>query len=343
MNNTIKISIIVPVYNAEKYLDKCLESITIQSLKEIEIICVNDGSKDNSGKILDKWATIDNRIIVIHKENGGASSARNTALKLSKGEYCLNIDSDDWIEQGYFLDMYEKAKKNNLDILISDLLFDYGDPKKNFVLKDLDIEDTKVLTGKEYLEKFYLDNQHAYSCNKLIKRSLFIENNIFYSEDMFLGEDFEVINKLAYFSVRIGKLNNWYYHYIQGDNNGSTKVNIKNLYDLLKCKNKLAKFYLENGEKNFFNKMILNRDSNMITIILGDYYSKKNKDYQEFLKKFIESIRENNTEYNFTLLKGKRYNYNMLILNILKKISLLDINIILNLNKLFISIIKNLK
>lgn len=126
----IKISVMVPVYNTSKYLEKCLESIVNQSLKDIEIICVNDGSTDNSFEILKKFSNKDKRIIVINKKNGGLTSARNTALKIAKGEYCLNIDSDDWIEQGYFEVMYNKAKEDDLDIVISDFYKEFTAEKK---------------------------------------------------------------------------------------------------------------------------------------------------------------------------------------------------------------------
>ena len=102
--NKIKISVMVPIYNTSQYLEKCLKSIISQSLKEIEIICVNDGSTDNSLEILEEFAKEDKRIIIVNKKNGGLTSARNAALKIARGKYCLNIDSDDWIEQEYFKD-----------------------------------------------------------------------------------------------------------------------------------------------------------------------------------------------------------------------------------------------
>ena len=109
-NKSPKISIIVPVYNREKYLEKCIKSITNQDFKDIEVICVNDGSTDNSFEVLKKLSEQDERIIIIDKENGGSSSARNVALKIARGKYCLNIDSDDWIEQGYFKALYERGR-----------------------------------------------------------------------------------------------------------------------------------------------------------------------------------------------------------------------------------------
>lgn len=126
-----KISVIVPVYNVEKYLDRCLKSIVTQSLKDIEIIIVNDCSPDNSLKIIKKYMEIDRRIILIDKiKNEGLTSARNSGLEIAQGEYILHIDSDDWIEQDYLKDMYELAIKYDADMVISDYYRDYDDGKK---------------------------------------------------------------------------------------------------------------------------------------------------------------------------------------------------------------------
>lgn len=173
--NEIKISVIIPVYNTGKFLTKCLESIMNQNFKDIEILVVNDGSTDNSLEILKRFSRQDKRIVIINKENGGSSSARNTALKIAKGKYCLNIDSDDWIEQGYFKALYERAEKDDLDITISNV-------KMNFTLEgkiknrvDLDISEKIIINNKEYLKKLYTSNFLGYTVNKLIKKELYIK------------------------------------------------------------------------------------------------------------------------------------------------------------------------
>lgn len=261
----IKISIIIPVYNAEQYLEQCLESVINQSLKEIEIICVNDGSIDNSLRILEECSRKDNRIIIINQENGGSSKARNSALQIAKGEYCLNIDSDDWIEQGYLEAMYEKAKKENLDILISDIYFDYNNFQKKKLKKDLEVADSKIITGKEYLQQFFTCNFLGYTWNKLIKRELYIKNNIKYNENIFMLEDVEVIGKLSYFATKIGKLNRAYYRYRLGENNGSwNNLTIKHITDTRECFQNLENFYIENNEKELVKLCI--RKKNLRTI-----------------------------------------------------------------------------
>ena len=112
-----KISVIIPVYNCEKFIEKCLQSLVNQTLTDIEIILVNDGSTDNSQKIIEKFS--DTRIKLINKKNGGQSSARNVGLDVANGEYIGFIDSDDWVDSDFFEKLYNTAKKYNADISIS--------------------------------------------------------------------------------------------------------------------------------------------------------------------------------------------------------------------------------
>lgn len=296
MIRNIKISIIIPVYNTEKYIKKCLESIIVQQLKEVEIICVNDGSTDNSLEVLKQYQNIDNRIVIIDKKNGGASSARNMALNIARGEYCLNIDSDDWIEQNYLKDMYERAKKDNLDIVISDIVKDYKVTNKKIIIKDLNISNNKIINGLEYIKLFFTVNGYGYTCNKLIKRELYEENNIRYNEDIFLLEDTEVLCKLAYFSKKIGKLNKAYYHYIQWENNGSTQARVKSLNDIFICMENLIIFYTEKKQFEIVN--LIREDKNIHLLarsIENDYLEKE--EYSKFIDKFVKSIKNENELY----------------------------------------------
>lgn len=142
-----EISIIIPIYNREKHLEKCIRSVIEQDFENIEIICVNDGSEDKSLEILESLQKEDERIVIVNKKNGGSSSARNAALKIARGKYCLNIDSDDWIEQGYFKAIYERAEKDNLDITISDIKIDYLNKNKTEYRKDLNINENDVISN----------------------------------------------------------------------------------------------------------------------------------------------------------------------------------------------------
>ena len=112
---SIAVSVIVPIYNVEKFLKRCLDSIINQTLKDIEIICVNDGSTDGSAEILDQYKNLDNRIIVLNCKNQGPSVARNTGMKIARGEYVSFVDSDDWIDNDFLEKLYVAAKKHDAD------------------------------------------------------------------------------------------------------------------------------------------------------------------------------------------------------------------------------------
>lgn len=115
-----KISVIVPVYNVEKFLPRCLDSLLAQTFPDFELLLIDDGSKDGSGEICDKYALKDNRIRVFHKENGGVASARQLGVDEARGEYSIHADGDDWVEPDMLQCFYNKAKETNADIIIAD-------------------------------------------------------------------------------------------------------------------------------------------------------------------------------------------------------------------------------
>ena len=118
MNNLL-VSVVVPVYNSESFLDQCIQSIVNQSYKNIEVILVNDGSTDTSGAMCDKYASIDSRVKVIHKKNGGLVTSRKEGIKLSTGDYILYVDGDDWIEVDLVKDYIQQVSKFNADVVIA--------------------------------------------------------------------------------------------------------------------------------------------------------------------------------------------------------------------------------
>lgn len=293
MDKNIKISIIIPVYNTSKYLKKCITSISNQSLREIEIICVNDGSTDNSLEILEKMAQEDERIKIINKKNEGPSKARNVALKIAKGKYYLNIDSDDWIEQEYLKDIYDRAEKDNLDITICDAIFDFvKDKNRNYILKDLSVEDREILSGDEYITIFFKNNFYGYTWNKLIKREIYVLNNILYPENIFYREDVEVLLRLAYFSKKIGKLNRAYYHYIQWENNVVNKVNEKKFYDLVNSFSNLESFFI-NYSNNIYDKIKRRKIFDMLYLIFNEKLENLSG-YNEIIKILSNEVKKNN-------------------------------------------------
>jgi len=185
-----KVSIIIPVYNVERYLPRCLDSVINQTYGDIEILCVNDGSTDNSGKILAKYQKLDSRIKIINRENGGLSVARNTALDCVTGDYILFVDSDDYVSSLLVEKSLENALKNDCDVVF----FDYmsGSP---------DYSDAISFSTEDYLQyenkPFSIDSMEAESykiipCttwSKLYKTSFLKDNNIKFVENLYY-EDF---------------------------------------------------------------------------------------------------------------------------------------------------------
>lgn len=183
--NQIKVSIIIPIYNVEEYLEECLLSALKQTLKEIEIICVNDGTPDNSMDIVNKYAKEDSRIVIVEKENGGLSSARNAGMAAAKGEYVYFLDSDDYILEDAMEVLYKQAHDNDLDDIYFDAesFFESEDLKEemsvyvDYYVRKADY--SQIVTGLEMLKKMDENNEFRPSaCLQMAKREFLLENKI---------------------------------------------------------------------------------------------------------------------------------------------------------------------
>lgn len=170
MKNQDLISIIVPVYNVENYLDRCVDSIVKQTYKNIEIILVDDGATDNSGKICDKWSKSDDRVKVFHKKNGGLSDARNYGIKNSTGKYLTFVDSDDYIDKEYVKYLYSLIKKDDYDISIAQQTIVTKNNKKESASLIKEVSYKKLEAIKHLLLE---DSFTVSACAKLYKRELF--------------------------------------------------------------------------------------------------------------------------------------------------------------------------
>ena len=156
-----KVSVIVPVYNVGKYIDKCLKSLVEQTLSDIEIIIVNDGSTDDSKKVIDNYIErYPEKIVYLEKKNGGLSDARNYGIPYAKGEYIAFLDSDDYVELDMYEKMYETAKKENSDMVECDFYWEYPNKTK----KDIGV----IYSGQNEM----LENVRVVAWNKLIKREI---------------------------------------------------------------------------------------------------------------------------------------------------------------------------
>ena len=201
------VSIIVPVYNTEEYLNRCIESLVSQSLERIEIILVNDGSKDKSLSICEKWEKKDNRIKLINQENQGLSAARNAGLKVARGTFIGFVDSDDYIEKNMYQNMYQFAVQNETDMVSCKFIDCY-----NGVVQKVENTENRVLNPEETLASLLKNTGEftAHMCNKLIHHSLI-------TQEMFpVGktyEDSHVIVELIIKSKRVGVWGRGEYYY----------------------------------------------------------------------------------------------------------------------------------
>ncbi len=210
------VSIIIPVYNVEKYLDKCIQSVVNQSYKNIEIILVDDGSPDNCCTICDKWARKDNRIKVIHQTNQGLSSARNSGIEIANGDYLCFVDSDDYVDKNYIQILYRSVHENNADMGICR----FADINENNELLETDniqqIADG-VYTGEEILKEllFTFKIPIRVVWNKIYKKSLFDDLKFSVGK---INEDEFIIHRLIANSNKISVTNKVLYYYLHRNN-----------------------------------------------------------------------------------------------------------------------------
>lgn len=227
-----KVSVIVPVYNVQNYLTQCLESILNQTLKDIEIICINDGSTDSSTEILNNFQKEDERVIVVNKSNGGYGSSCNMGLRLARGEYISIVESDDYIDKNMLEDLYNLAKKNNTDVVKS-AYYEYRDDEKDI---------SKINWSEQYnmpqgvfkiadCTQLVYFHPSIWSC--IYRKSFLDKNNIRFVEAKGAGwadNPFQI--QTLCLAQRIIYTDNAYYYYrLTNPTSSSNIVNIKNPFD----------------------------------------------------------------------------------------------------------------
>lgn len=262
-----KVSIIVPVYNVEEYLENCVRSLTDQTLNDIEIILVDDGSPDNCPVICDRLAATDNRIKVIHKPNGGVSAARNDGCKQAVGDYVIFCDSDDWMEKDAVEKLYDKAVETSADIIIGDVYQVRGESKHRSVFYEKDF----VTDDRSFIDELIKADIYRTYCpippkegpafgyggpwNKLVKRSLLISNDIYFDlrvkgifdDILYTAHILAAANKIAYISVPV-----YNYRIIDTSITHSFKPNVLEINDAIF--NSWREFFAEQNSAGKFNE-----------------------------------------------------------------------------------------
>lgn len=243
--NSPKISVIVPVYKAEAYLHRCVDSLLAQTFQDYEILLVDDGSPDRSGEICDKYAKKDKRVRVFHKENGGVSSARQCGMDHTQGEYVIHADPDDWVEPEMLEELYEKAKAENADMVICDYFCEERNQSIYISQKPSSLNHETVLC------EMFTRLLHGSSWNKLVRLTCFQQFNVKYPVELSYCEDFYVNACLLSHEIRVAYLPKAFYHYDQYTNPGSL---VHKGIDFILSQNKKLNSLLKQGlERSIFD------------------------------------------------------------------------------------------
>lgn len=277
---TIKVSVIIPVYNTENYLEKCLDSVINQKLKDIEIICINDGSTDNSLKILEKYAEKDDRIVLINKKNTGIGASRNIGMKYATGEYIAFLDSDDWLNDNIYDFLYNSAELYNSDVVMHKLILYSDDEDKFFSNDHYDLKEMislfnndSVYSYKDFSKWLFEIPREAYTMfyrrdflNELGVRfpeGLFFEDNPFFFEvilnakKIFLLDKYGIVRRIRNDSIVFSK--------------------DKRYFDVIKITNLVFGIFKKNNLYEKYKKEIINNKFNRIFYFV---YGRINKEYK---------------------------------------------------------------
>ena len=254
MNNDPLISIIIPCFNAEKTLEKCLESVVQQSYANLEIIIIDDGSTDETSLIYNKFQSNDERILVLKQQNSGVSKARNTGVKAATGDYICFVDSDDWAELNYCSELYSLLVGENADISIVEA--SYEDENGN-VLCSKPISDEKIFDGNRALVLLLEDQEiQSHPWGKLFKADLL--KNVHFPENLKCFEDYSTLFKIFNKAVKVVKSNEKLYHYIQREDSLSHNLSPATAYQFFLAIMEVFEFWRNFAKVGDRNKIIKN-------------------------------------------------------------------------------------
>lgn len=287
-------SVIVPIYNVEGYLDKCIESIIYQSHKDIEIILINDGSNDSSGLICDKYAERDSRVLIIHKYNSGVVSSRKIGGQIATGEYIVSVDGDDWIEQNYIENFVKLIQQTKKDVIWSISYYKQNDRNEELILADVEKNIELGEIQEEILKKVKgscgFQNDIEYSiCNKCIRKELYNRVQSQVNDELSRGED-------LYFSiVLLTNTNSFYfcrndgYHYVK---RSTSNTNNKSAYSDEKFKT------LQIVLKNFSKE--LTKENETLNHIINGYL------ISTYMLFFFGTLQDTSIGYLYPFCKVKK-------------------------------------
>ena len=246
----MKISVIIPVYNVEDYLKKCINSILAQNFEDYEILLIDDGSTDNSGEICDEYANKNQQIKVIHQKNKGLGGARNTGIKAATGKYLLFVDSDDFIKSDMLNILFKTAEDTNADVVLFGA--DFVDEQGKTLSVRMPLCNEKIITKQA--NQFLLYCKDTCVWDKLFRRSLFIENDIYFPERIWY-EDLCATAKIALYAKKTVCVQRSFYSYLQRSGSIMHVKNTDRNIDMLTAVSEVLNFY---RQRNRFQE---NRDA----------------------------------------------------------------------------------
>lgn len=314
MQDNPKISVIMPVYNTEEsYFRQAIESILKQNYMDLELIIVDDGSTNNSKEVAESYN--DERIVYFYQKNKGLSGARNSGMKIAKGEYITFVDSDDWLDKDSLLILYEKAKKDDLDVLFFginsyDNITKKINPYNGFMTIANEISDSvfDFRHPKIYSNLFKISHT---AWAKLFKKNFLIDNNLFFEESL-IFEDFEFFFRYIIRAKKIAYIKELFYYYRINVNNSIILVAGKNHFDILKVFTSIEKVLSDNNliqdlRIQFYQSKFANIEHRYKNID-----KKYKKEFKKLIKQNFKSIRMNKPEFK-KLSKHSQRIYNEFI------------------------------
>lgn len=306
-----KVSIIMPTYNVEKYFRQCIESVINQTLQDIEIIPVDNGSPDNCGMLMDEYASKDSRIKPIHQDNKGYAGAVNNGIKRATGEYIGIVETDDWVEPEMFETLYFQAKNLDVDIIKSGYNRIIDNKLDKILNVNLEISEQEIFTIDKHPEIFTM-HPSIWSC--LYKREFLTSNNIYIDEDLpgsWVDNSFQVLSMLK--ANKICYLNKAFYNYRYENVNSSSSLK-KDLEKPYRTSLRVHKVVEENTSNKLIIEHIAIREWNYIKDIISKTPYDKKDEAREIIKKMFDLIGDNLSENGkFQSYKRRHYDKDLSI------------------------------
>ncbi|MDD5960324.1 MAG: glycosyltransferase [Methanobrevibacter wolinii] len=314
----VKVSVIVPIYNTEIYLKECLNSVINQTLKDIEIICINDGSTDNSLKILEYFAKIDKRVTIFSQKNKGQGSARNLGLKHAKGEYICFVDSDDVLKPNELEDTYNISSKKSLDFLIFKLFTYNEETGEEYSEKGYEMQDIKSFKNKVFnyndlgslifripvspVNKLY-NGDFLRNLDIKFPENLIFEDNVFFWDVIFNAKRISLYDEYLYIRRR-------------HSNSSTGNVSNKHLIDTIKINNLVIQKFIDYNHFEEYKNILFNRKINSIYFRFSLIVKKYKSLFFNEMKKDFTSMLDNNIYDSF--LNDLNYKNKNIFINVIK-------------------------